>query len=83
MIGLLFSSAGERTKLGPVLVFDPDSKILTGSDLPVSIFLYSMKIVVILIAMLRWEEDTYTDRDGSEHSNTCELVWEVSIRVVT
>ena len=29
----------------------------------------------------RWEEDTYTDRDGSEHNNSCEMVWEVSLRV--
>jgi hypothetical protein len=31
------------------------------------------------IELCRWEEDTYTDRDGTEHNNSCELVWEVSL----
>ena len=31
----------------------------------------------LMLKRVKWGEDTYTDKDGTEHSNKCELVWEV------
>ena len=31
----------------------------------------------LMLKRVKWAEDTYTDKDGTEHSNKCELVWEV------
>lgn len=34
------------------------------------------KFKQLMLHRIKWDEDTYTDRDGSEHNNSCELVWE-------
>jgi len=31
----------------------------------------------LMLNRVKWSEDTYTDKDGSEHQNKAELVWEV------
>ena len=31
----------------------------------------------LMLKRVKWGEDTYTDKDGTEHNNKCELVWEV------
>ncbi len=28
---------------------------------------------------IKWDEDVYTDKDGSEKDNACALVWEVGV----
>ena len=32
----------------------------------------------LMMSRIKWEEDTYTDKEGNEHNNQCELIWEVS-----
>ena len=32
----------------------------------------------LMLRRVKWSEDTYTDKDGTEHNNKCELVWEVT-----
>jgi len=34
------------------------------------------KFKQLMMARIKWEEDTYTDKEGNEHNNQCELVWE-------
>ena len=34
----------------------------------------------LMLKRVKWSEDTYTDKDGTEHNNKCELVWEVSLQ---
>ena len=36
-------------------------------------------LLSVYIIILRWDEDLYKDKDGNEHQNECELVWEVGI----
>jgi U4/U6 small nuclear ribonucleoprotein PRP3 len=31
----------------------------------------------LMMHRVKWEEDTYTDREGQKLENKCELVWEV------
>ena len=31
----------------------------------------------LMLNRVKWSDDTYTDKDGSEHQNKAELVWEV------
>ena len=33
----------------------------------------------LMLKRIKWNEDSYTDKDGTEHNNRCELVWEVNI----
>ena len=35
----------------------------------------------LMLKRIKWGEDTYTDKDGTEHGNKCELVWEVRIDI--
>jgi len=30
----------------------------------------------LMMTRIKWEEDTYKDKEGEEHNNLCELVWE-------
>ena len=32
----------------------------------------------LMLKRIKWSEDSYTDKDSTELSNKCELVWEVS-----
>ncbi|XP_023349051.1 U4/U6 small nuclear ribonucleoprotein Prp3 [Eurytemora carolleeae] len=29
-----------------------------------------------MLNRIKWDEDLYKDKDGNEHQNECELVWE-------
>ena len=33
----------------------------------------------LMLNRIKWSEDTYTDKDGTEHQNKAELVWEVNL----
>ena len=32
----------------------------------------------LMLHRIKWDEETYTDKDGSERDNSCALVWEAS-----
>lgn len=34
------------------------------------------KFKQLMLNRIKWDEDTYTDREGGEHNNCCDLVWE-------
>jgi len=34
------------------------------------------KFQALMLRRIKWSEDTYTDKDGTEHQNAAELVWE-------
>ncbi len=36
----------------------------------------------LMMSRIKWDEESYTDKDGSERDNCCELVWEASIETV-
>ena len=33
----------------------------------------------LMLNRIKWSEETYSDKDGTEHSNKAELVWEVRL----
>ena len=35
----------------------------------------------LMLNRIKWSEDTYTDKDGTEHQNKAELVWEVNLQI--
>ena len=36
----------------------------------------------LMLKRIKWGEDTYNDKDGTEHNNKCELVWEVTTNIL-
>ena len=32
----------------------------------------------LMLKRIKWEEDTYEDKEGVDQQNICELIWEVS-----
>ncbi len=33
----------------------------------------------LMMNRIKWDEESYTDKDGSEMDNSCALVWEVRV----